>query len=149
MPKERQFILFFIVPAAGLHLASADALALRGETVPHVVLCLAQKAGGVRRQSTLCGVRPSFASVSPLELSERIDCKPALCLPFSRHYRFTVHPAGAGAFLIRAGDTRHTVPPSFPTGIGFDPCSTSERPSRGREGHLTAATPTDLKAIKD
>lgn len=117
-------------------------------TVPHRCPSLAREDRGVRRQSTLCRGGPSFASVSPLKPSERIDCKPALCLPFSRHYRFTVHPARAGAFLIRAGATRNTVPPAFPSGIGFDPCIASMQPSGGREGHLTAATPTDDSSHK-
>lgn len=143
------FFVFFIVTASGLHLAFADALELRGETVPHRWLSLAREDRGVRRQSTLCRVRPSFVSVSPLKHSERINRKPALCLPFSRHYRFTVHPAEAGAFLIRAGATRHTVPAAFPSRIGFDPFRASRRPSRGREGCLTATTPTYLKPIKD
>lgn len=145
-PKTRQLMpcfFIFIVAAPGLHLASADAVEFRVETVPHRWLSLARKDRGVRRQSTLCRGGPSFDSVSPLKPSERVNCKPALCLPFSRRFRFTVHPAEAGAFLIRAGATRHTVPPHFPTGIGFDPCIASMRPSKGREGHLTAATPTD------
>lgn len=146
--KERQFILFFIVTASGLHLASADAPELRVETVPHRWLALARRDRGVRRQSTLYRGRPSFDSFSPFERwSASTVNRPVSALLAALW--FTVHPAGAGAFLIRAGDTRHTVPPRFPTGIGFDPFRTLRKPSRGREGHLTAATPTDLKAIKD
>lgn len=146
MLRERQFFIF-IVTASGLHLASADALALRGETVPHV-FCTAEP-----ERFEVCGYSPPFEGWNCfLSLNRRdgsaFTAGKALCLLFSKLYI----PGTTGksqAFLIAAGATAHTIPPRFPTGIGFDPCSTSERPSRGREGCLTATTPTDLLAIKD
>lgn len=116
-------------------------------TVPHRCPSLARKERGVRRQSTLCRGGPSFASVSPLKPSERID-RDLPCVCPSRGIIGHCPSRRAGAFLIRAGATRNTVPPAFPSGIGFDPCIASMQPSGGREERLTAATPTDDSSHK-
>lgn len=138
---DRLFFLFFY-RACGRLASRFRGCTCFGATVPHLWLSLARRVRGVRRQSTLCGDGPSFGSFSPFERWSASTWKPPCVCP-SRSIRFPVLPAEAGAFLIRSGVNRNTVPPAFPSGIGFDPCFASKRPSGGREGRLTAATPTD------